>query len=66
MALVSSIIKESFKKTNGAPVTTTDFYRAGKMLRKGAFGKVYLGMHKLLRKHVAIKSINEEYLSEEK
>jgi serine/threonine protein kinase len=66
MALVSAIVKESFKKTNEAPVTTTDFYRAGKMLGKGAFGKVSLGMHKLSRKLVAIKSINKEYLSEEK
>jgi len=36
------------------------------MLGKGAFGKVSLGMHKLSRKLVAIKSINKEYLSEEK
>lgn len=66
MALISTVIKESFKLANEAPVTTTDFYRAGKMLGKGAFGKVSLGMHKLSRKLVAIKSINKEYLSEEK
>ena len=36
------------------------------MLGRGAFGKVNLGMHKLTRKLVAIKSINKEYLSEEK
>jgi len=36
------------------------------MLGRGAFGKVCLGMHKLTRKLVAIKSINKEYLSEEK
>ena len=36
------------------------------MLGRGAFGKVSLGMHKLSRKLVAIKSINKEYLSEEK
>ncbi|CDW78816.1 UNKNOWN [Stylonychia lemnae] len=66
MALISAIVKESFQKAKEAPVTTTDFYRAGKMLGKGAFGKVSLGMHKLSRKLVAIKSINKEYLSEEK
>jgi len=66
MALISTVIKESFLKQQEAPVTTTDFYRAGKMLGKGAFGKVSLGMHKLTRKLVAIKSINKEYLSEEK
>jgi len=43
-----------------------DFYRAGKMLGKGAFGKVSLAMHKLTRKLVAVKAINKEYLSEEK
>jgi serine/threonine protein kinase len=36
------------------------------MLGRGAFGKVSLGMHKLTRKLIAIKSINKEYLSEEK
>jgi serine/threonine protein kinase len=66
MALISTAIKESFKADGDAPITTTDFYRAGKMLGKGAFGKVSLGMHKLCRKLVAIKSINKEYLSEEK
>jgi len=47
-------------------LTNAEFYRAGKMLGRGAFGKVNLGMHKLTRKLVAIKSINKEYLSEEK
>lgn len=60
------MIKDSFRKKKEAPPTTTDFYRAGKMLGRGAFGKVNLGMHKLSRKLVAIKSINKEYLSEEK
>ena len=36
------------------------------MLGRGAFGKVSMGMHKLTRKLIAIKSINKEYLSEEK
>ena len=36
------------------------------MLGRGAFGKVNLSMHKLTRKLIAIKSINKEYLSEEK
>jgi serine/threonine protein kinase len=57
---------QSFKKTGDAPVTTPESYRAGKMLGRGAFGKVNLGMHKLTRKLIAIKSINKEYLSEEK
>jgi serine/threonine protein kinase len=66
MALISRAIRECFGQLGEAPDTNTDFYRAGKMLGRGAFGKVCLGMHKLTRKLVAIKSINKEYLSEEK
>ena len=66
MIQLSKKIKEAFAKKDDAPETTTEFYRAGKMLGRGAFGKVNLGMHKLTRKLVAIKSINKEYLSEEK
>lgn len=36
------------------------------MLGRGAFGKVSLGMHKLSRKLVALKSINKEYMSDQK
>lgn len=54
-----------FAKYNEAPPTTTEFYRVGKLLGKGAFGKVNLGMHKLTGKMVAIKSINKEYLTDE-
>lgn len=35
------------------------------MLGKGAFGKVNLGLHRLTRKLVAIKSINMEYMKDE-
>ena len=63
---LTATIKKAFQEQEDAPATTPDFYRAGKMLGRGAFGKVNLGMHKLTRKHVAIKSINKEYLSEEK
>ena len=66
MITISNKIKKAFNDTEEAPLTTSEFYRAGKMLGRGAFGKVNLGMHKLTRKLVAIKSINKEYLSEEK
>ena len=58
-------IKLSFKQTGGPPATTVDFYRIGKVLGKGAFGKVNLALHKLSQKFVAVKSINKQYLSEE-
>lgn len=48
------------------PETRPDFYRIGKMLGKGAFGKVNLGMHKLTDSLVACKSINKEFLEEER
>ncbi len=35
------------------------------MLGKGAFGKVNLGLHRLTRRLVAIKSINMEYMVDE-
>lgn len=41
------------------------FYRIGKMLGRGAFGKVNLAMHKLVRKLVALKSLNKEVLTDE-
>lgn len=52
-------------KTGEAPDTTTEFYWIGKILGKGAFGKVNLAMHRLTEKLVAIKSINKNYLKED-
>lgn len=43
--------------------TTSDFYRIGKMLGKGAFGRVNLAMHKVTEKLVAVKSMNKQFLA---
>jgi serine/threonine protein kinase len=64
MVGLSDAIRKSFKMDGDAPRTTCDFYRAGKMLGRGAFGKVSLGMHKLSRKLVALKCINKDYMSD--
>jgi len=64
MVGISNIIRKSFQYKGTAPKTTPEFYRAGKMLGRGAFGKVSLGMHKLSRKLVALKSINKEYMND--
>lgn len=48
---IISLIKE----TPGL-ATTIDFYKVGKILGRGAFGKVNLALHRLTRKLVAIKS----------
>lgn len=58
MVDITHRVRTAFDETGEAPETTTDFYRAGKMLGRGAFGKVNLGMHKMTRKLIAIKSIN--------
>ena len=65
IATVMKVISKSFKDADEPPITTTDFYRIGKMLGRGAFGKVNLAMHKLVRKLVAIKSLNKECLTDE-
>jgi len=59
------IIDNFYSKNEGNIPTTTDFYRMGKLLGKGAFGKVNLCIHKLTDKMVAIKSIKKELLSNE-
>lgn len=35
------------------------------MIGKGAFGKVYLGVHLMTGKYVAIKSIEKSYMKDE-
>lgn len=59
-------IKKAFATYKAPPVTTTDFYKIGKVLGRGAFGKVSLGMHKLSRKLVAIKALNKQKLEDER
>ena len=58
-------VTESFKAKRQPPTTDMSFYRIGKMLGRGAFGKVNLAMHKLVRKLVALKSLNKEVLTDE-
>ena len=41
------------------PKTTIDFYKIGRCIGRGAFGKVNLSLHILTGKIVAIKSINK-------
>lgn len=62
---VAAVIEESFRTKNQPPETTVDFYRAGKVLGKGAFGKVSLALHKLSKKLVALKLLNKEFLKNE-
>ena len=50
---------------NEHPQTTPDFYIIGKVLGKGAFGKVNLCLHKLSGKLIAMKSLHKQYLESE-
>ena len=59
------MIRIHFKNFQTAPPTTSEFYRIGRVLGKGAFGKVSLAMHKLSEQLVAIKSMSKEDLQSE-
>lgn len=65
IAYVMRKVDDSFQSQGAAPETQLDFYRIGKMLGRGAFGKVNLAMHKLVRKLVALKSLNKECLTDQ-
>lgn len=60
-----SYIKNYIKKNNELPPTTLDFYKFVKLIGKGAFGKVTLGVHKLTGKNVAIKTIDKAYMKDD-
>jgi 5'-AMP-activated protein kinase catalytic alpha subunit len=62
---LSRKVKLAFTKTNNPPATSADFYKIGKVMGKGAFGKVNLAVHRLSEKFVALKSINKQFLNEE-
>jgi NUAK family SNF1-like kinase len=55
----------AIKDTNAIPATKPWFYKIGRTLGKGAFGRVNLGIHKLSGKFVAVKTIKKEVMTNE-
>lgn len=53
-------IRVSFKRDSKPPETKLYYYKLGRILGRGSFGKVNLALHKLTRKIVAVKSINKK------
>ena len=45
--------------------TKIDYYKIGKVIGKGAFGKVNLAIHRLTSRFLALKSINKSFMSDE-
>jgi len=58
-------IKASFDSSGKPPKTLVENYKIGKVMGKGAFGKVNLAIHRLSGKFVALKSINKQFMTEE-
>ena len=64
--IISSYIKQYFNINGLYPTTKMKFYKYGRLLGKGAFGKVNLSLHVLTGRLVAIKSINKNKLISER
>ena len=66
LSKLQKLIRFNFRKFNEPPTTTSEFYRIGRVLGRGAFGKVNLAAHKISEQLVAIKSINKDVLRSSK
>ena len=60
---LSSYIINYYKKNNSYPKTELNFYKYGRLLGKGAFGKVNIALHLASGRLVAIKSFNKKKLT---
>lgn len=64
--ILSALIEKCYLRHGVVPTTTPEFYRYGKLLGKGAFGKVILAVHALSGQKVAIKYIEKSYMKDER
>ena len=60
---LTNYIKDYYKKNHEYPNTNIDFYKYGRLIGQGAFGKVNLGLNVLTGRVVAIKSFNKKNLN---
>jgi len=60
---IKNYITKYFNTHNTYPETNLKFYNYGRLLGRGAFGKVNLGLHKLSGRIVAIKTFNKSKLN---
>ena len=56
-------VKVGFKRFGKKPKTEVSFYNIGRILGRGAYGKVNLAVHKLSNKLCAVKSVNKKHLT---
>ena len=63
---LTKYIKNYYNKYNDYPSSNIKFYKFGRVIGKGAFGKVNLGLHILTGRIVAIKSFNKTKINNEK
>lgn len=62
---LSIYIKDYYDKNKEYPKTNLSFYKFGRIIGRGAFGKVNLGLNVLTGRVVAIKSFNKENIINE-
>ena len=63
---LSKYIKEYFLLNDSYPKSQVSFYKYGRLIGNGAFGKVNLGLHILTGRIVAIKSFNKKNFKNER
>ena len=59
---LSKFIKNFYKENNEYPNTLLSFYKYGRLIGQGAFGKVNIGLNVLTGRIVAINSFNKQTL----
>ena len=60
---LTNYIRDFYRNNNEYPDTNIDFYKYGRLIGQGAFGKVNLGLNVLTGRVVAIKSFNKKNLN---